>query len=142
MLITIVVFFVVLSLLVFVHELGHFWVAKKCGLIPEEFGFGFPPRAIGYYKDKEGKWKKVVGSKSPDDAADTIYSLNWVPIGGFVKLGEDEIAAEGANHFNNKSIWQRALILFAGVFMNFLLAAVLSALYSLSSPPWNIIIGL
>lgn len=125
MLITIIVFFLVLSILVFAHELGHFWVAKKCGLIPEEFGFGFPPRAIGYYKSKEGKWKKLVGSKQAEDAADTIYSLNWVPIGGFVKLGEDEEAGDNPNHFNNKPIWQRALILLAGVSMNFILAAVI-----------------
>ena len=87
MFLTIVVFLVVLSLLVFVHEFGHFWVAKKCGLIPEEFGFGMPPRFMGFYKDKNGKWKKVFGKKDPDDAADTIYSINWLPLGGFVKLG-------------------------------------------------------
>ncbi|HOZ56236.1 MAG: Regulator of sigma-W protease RasP [Parcubacteria group bacterium ADurb.Bin316] len=127
MFLTIVVFIAVLSLLVFVHELGHFWVAKRFGLIPEEFGFGYPPRAVGYYKNKEGKWQKVFGNKPVNDASDTVYSINWVPIGGFVKLGEDDVAEAGANHFNNKPIWQRAAILFAGVFMNFLLAAFLFA---------------
>lgn len=123
---TILIFLIVLSLLVFVHELGHFWVAKKCGLKPEEFGFGFPPRAIGFYKDTAGKWKKVHGGEKPADAADTIYSLNWFPLGGFVKLGEDEDPEDkNANHFNNKPIWQRALILVAGVTMNFLLAVIL-----------------
>ncbi len=125
MFLTIIVFIVILSVLVFVHELGHFWVARKCGLIPEEFGFGYPPRAVGFYKNKEGKWCKLFGNNQAIDAADTIYSINWVPIGGFVKLGEDEVAKEDANHFNNKPIWQRAAILFAGVFMNFILAAVL-----------------
>lgn len=177
MLLTIVVFFLILSLLVFVHEFGHFWVAKKCGLIPEEFGFGYPPRAIGWQKltgekiekvsEKENievkitdtkmsdgtdvieeivtdkikeidrivptsRWRIIKGNAIPEPVdgmrANTIYSINWVPIGGFVKLGEDDVVATDANHFNNKKIWQRAAILFAGVFMNFLLAAVLFAI--------------
>jgi len=120
------VFIGVLSVLVFVHELGHFWVAKWTGLKPAEFGWGFPPRAFGFYKTKEGKWKHVIGSKDVDDADDTIYSVNWLPIGGFVKLGEDDEPEDSkANHFNNKAIWQRALILVAGVTMNIVLAAVL-----------------
>lgn len=123
---TIFVFIGVLSVLVFVHELGHFWVAKWTGLKPAEFGWGFPPRAFGFYKTKEGKWKHVIGSKDVDDADDTIYSVNWLPIGGFVKLGEDDEPEDSkANHFNNKAIWQRALILVAGVTMNIVLAAVL-----------------
>jgi regulator of sigma E protease len=122
---TFVVFILVLSLLVFVHELGHFWTAKKCGLKPEEFGFGFPPRAIGAYKNKENKWSVVKGKNEPDDAIDTIYSLNWIPIGGFVKLGEDDDPGDNPNHFNSKPIYQRFLILVAGVTMNILLAVVL-----------------
>lgn len=122
---TLVVFISVLSLLVFVHEFGHFWTAKKCGLRPDEFGFGFPPRAIGVYKNKEDKWAIVKGKKDPDDAIDTIYSLNWIPIGGFVKLGEDDDPGDNPNHFNSKPIYQRAIILSAGVTMNILLAAVL-----------------
>jgi regulator of sigma E protease len=174
MLLTIVVFFIVLSILVFVHELGHFWVAKKCGLTPEEFGFGYPPRAIGWQKLKGEKlekvsetenvevriadtelspgteliektvidakkevdrlvpftkWRTIKGNAIPEPVegmqADTIYSINWVPIGGFVKLGEDDVVDADANHFNNRPIWQRALILFAGVFMNYVLAAVI-----------------
>jgi regulator of sigma E protease len=122
---TIIVFVLVLSLLVFAHELGHFWVAKKFGLIPKEFGFGFPPRAFGIYKDKEGKWKKVRGSKEVEDAADTVYSINYVPIGGFVALGEDDEADNDPNHFNSKPAYQRAAILLAGVTMNIILAACL-----------------
>ncbi|TSC53884.1 MAG: membrane-associated zinc metalloprotease [Microgenomates group bacterium LiPW_16] len=73
MLLTLIVFLAVLSLLVFVHEFGHFLAAKKFGIRVEEFGFGLPPRALSI---KRGK---------------TIYSINWLPIGGFVKLyGEDE----------------------------------------------------
>jgi len=128
MLLTIVVFIVVLSILVFVHELGHFWVAKRFGLKPEEFGFGFPPRAWGFYKTKEGTWKVVKGSKEVTDADDTIYSVNWFPLGGFVKLGEDDEPGKNPYHFNNRPIWQRGAILLAGVTMNVILAAVLLSL--------------
>lgn len=125
MLLTIITFLLVLSLLVFVHEFGHFWVARRFGLKPKEFGIGFPPRAIGYYKNHEGKWKTVKGSKDPVDADDTIYSINWLPLGGFVNLAEDEEAGDDPNHFSKKPVWQRATILLAGVTMNVLLAAVL-----------------
>ncbi|MEA3464214.1 MAG: RIP metalloprotease RseP [Patescibacteria group bacterium] len=125
MFLTIITFILVLSLLVFVHELGHFWVARRFGLKPKEFGFGFPPRAWGIYKSKDGKWKKVRGSGEVADAADTIYSVNWIPMGGFVNIGEDEEASDDPNHFTNKPIWQRAIILSAGVAMNIVLAAVL-----------------
>ena len=124
MFLTIFTFIAVLSVIVFAHELGHFWTAKKFGLIPEEFGFGLPPRVMGWYKNKEGKWCTVKGSKTPTDAADTIYSLNWLPMGGFVKLGEDDgVVDSSKNHFHNKPIWQRAVILLAGVTMNIILAA-------------------
>lgn len=83
------------------------------------------PRAFGYYKDKEGKWKKVKGSQDPEDAADTIYSINWLPIGGFVDLSEDEEGGDDPSHFSNKPVWQRAAILLAGVTMNMILAVVL-----------------
>lgn len=125
MLSTIIIFILVLSVLVFVHELGHFWTARKFGLKPKEFGFGFPPRAIGFYKNIEGKWKKVRGSKDVDDAADTIYSINWLPLGGFVSLGEDEAESDDPNHFVNQKPWKRSIILSAGVTMNVVLAAVL-----------------
>jgi regulator of sigma E protease len=125
MLLTIITFIIVLSILVFAHELGHFWVARKCGVRAKEFGFGFPPRAFGIYKNKEGKWRKVLGGKQVEDAADTVYSINWIPLGGFVNLGEDEEGGDDPNHFANKKIWQRASMISAGVVMNIILAAVL-----------------
>lgn len=125
MLLTLVTFILVLSVLVFVHELGHFLVARKFGVRAEEFGIGFPPRAFGIYKNKNGKWKKIIGNKQVDDAADTIYSINWFPLGGFVKLGEDEEGGNDPNHFTNKKIWQRVSIISAGVAMNIVLAAIL-----------------
>ncbi|MEA3398600.1 MAG: RIP metalloprotease RseP [Patescibacteria group bacterium] len=125
MLLTIVVFIVLLSVLIFVHEFGHFWVARRCGLKPREFGFGFPPRVWGIYKDINGKWKTVKGRKTVEDASDTIYSVNMVPLGGFVQLGEDEEGGSDPNHFSNRPIWQRMAIILAGVTMNVVLAAVL-----------------
>lgn len=129
---TILAFIGVLVVLVLVHELGHFVVAKRAGITVQEFGVGFPPR-IG----------SVVWHG-------TRYSLNWIPLGGFVKmLGKDDgveadkmrerglseaaidKAMEGA--FNRKPIWVRIAVLLAGVVMNFVLGAVLFAV-ALSLP--------
>ncbi len=103
-------FVLILSVLVFIHELGHFSAAKKFGIKVDEFGMGIPPRA----------WGKQIG--------ETLYSLNWLPLGGFVKIrGEDmdEYDPNDQRNFMNKPAWQRAIVLFAGVFMNFILAFVL-----------------
>ena len=71
---TAIIFIIVLSVIIFVHELGHFVMAKRAGMKVEEFGFGFPPRIWGY---------------KPKDS-ETVYSINWIPFGGFVKkLGGD-----------------------------------------------------
>lgn len=107
--ITILVFIGVLGVLVLAHELGHFISAKKSGVKVEEFGFGLPPRIWGK-KGKDG----------------IIYSLNWIPIGGFVKLkGEDSSSDNDADSFANQSGRKRAIILSAGVIMNVILAYVL-----------------
>ncbi len=126
MLLTIITFILVLSVLVFAHELGHFMMARKFGVRAEEFGFGFPPRAFGVYKNNNGQWKFVWGSKKVADSPGTVYSINWLPLGGFVKIkgenGEDEKAADS---FASRPIYQRAIMLSAGVVMNIILAAVL-----------------
>lgn len=125
MLLTIIVFLLILGILIFVHELGHFVTAKKLGIKVEEFGFGFPPRMFGIYKDKKGKWKKVFGGKKAK-AENTIYSINWLPLGGFVKIfGEEGEGKENPESFASKPVWKRSLVLAAGVFMNFVLAAIL-----------------
>jgi len=111
---------------VFVHEWGHFFVARKLGVKSEEFGFGFPPRIIGVYKNKKGKWSMAKGKKKVEDAQDTVYSLNWIPLGGFVKIkGEDGENEKDKDSFAGKKAWKRAAILSAGVSMNLVLAAVL-----------------
>ncbi len=105
---TILLFVVILSVLVFVHEFGHFVMAKKMGMHVEEFGFGFPPRLWGI-------------KKGP-----TVYSINWIPLGGFVKIkGESGDLRDHADSFASKPAWQRLTVLVAGVAMNMLLAASL-----------------
>jgi len=113
MLITAIVFIAILSLLVLVHELGHFYTARKFGVKVEEFGFGFPPKLFGYKSKKTG----------------IVYSLNWIPLGGFVKIkGEDGENREDQDSFSFRKIWKRIVILSAGVFMNLVLACVLLSL--------------
>ena len=124
MIVTILIFLAVLSILVFVHELGHFLVAKRSGMKVHEFGFGFPPRAFGIQK-VEGKWRFVWGHKDTK-TDDTVYSVNWIPLGGFVKImGEDNDTAKDPQSFVNKPFWNRFATLIAGVVMNFLLAGIL-----------------
>ncbi len=125
MLTTAIIFILVLSLLVFVHELGHFWTAKKLGVRSDEFGFGFPPRIWGIYKSKDNKWKQVYGNKKPNDAIDTIYSLNLIPLGGFVKIKGENGENTDKDSFASKPIWKRFAILSAGVIMNVALTAFL-----------------
>jgi len=113
MFLTIVVFILILGLLIFVHELGHFILAKRAGIKVEEFGFGFPPRIFGIKK------------------GETIYSLNLLPLGGFVKIYGEDGEKSGSSKkdekraFYNKPISTRAVILVAGVTMNLVLAAFL-----------------
>ncbi len=133
MLLTLIAFIFILSVLVIIHEAGHFFTAKFFGIKVEEFGFGFPPRVFGI---KRGE---------------TIYSINWLPIGGFVKLyGEDEAGGgkitlpnktdhkatqeELKRAFYARPAWQRALVILNGVIMNTVLAIVIYYIFlSLSS---------
>lgn len=120
---TILIFVVLLGLLVFVHELGHFLTAIRNGIRVDEFGFGFPPRILGIVKDETtGKYRFVWGSKEMPSGK-TVYSLNWIPLGGFVKIaGEDGHDTSDPESFAGKSAWVRIKVLGAGVAMNFLFA--------------------
>jgi len=102
---------VIFVLLIVVHELGHFLVAKLTGVKVEEFGVGYPPRAFLL-----GRW------------GGTEYTLNWLPFGGFVRLyGEDESGERGKGSLHDSSRGVQAAILVAGVAMNALLAWALFA---------------
>lgn len=142
MIITIIIFILVLSVLVFTHESGHFFTARKFGVRADEFGLGFPPRAIGVYKDAKGKWRKILGNRDIETLegdeipSDTVYSLNWLPIGGFVKIkGENGDDRDEKDSFGAQKIWQRTIILAAGVIMNVILAfAIFSACFMIGAP--------
>ncbi len=106
--ITALIFIAVLGILVLVHEYGHFVMARRAGMKVEEFGFGFPPRLFGIKK------------------GETIYSINWIPFGGFVKiLGEDGDLRDDPRSFGSKSIFARLKVVVAGVVMNLLFAIIL-----------------
>lgn len=122
----VILFIVILSVLVFVHEAGHFFTARRNGMRVDEFGFGFPPRAGGVVKDAQtGKWKFVWGNPKKR-YENTVYSINWIPLGGFVKIkGEDGSRKGDTDSFASKSAWARIKVLGAGVAMNFVLAWVL-----------------
>jgi len=109
MITTVAIFLIVLGLLVFVHEFGHFISAKKMGMRVEELGFGFPPK-LWSKKGKDG----------------VNYTVNWIPLGGYCKIkGEDGENRTDPDSFGSKKPWRRAIVLIAGVLMNFLLCAVL-----------------
>ena len=105
---TIVLFLLILGVIVFFHELGHFVMAKLYNVKVEEFALGFPPKIFGVKK------------------GETEYRLNWVPLGGYCKIvGEDGEEKENPRSFGSRSIFQRFQIISAGVLMNFFLAFVI-----------------
>ena len=107
--ITVFLFILILGGLVIVHELGHFFTARLSKVRVLEFGVGFPPRA------------KVLRSKG-----ETLYTLNWLPIGGFVKLeGEDGTDVDDPRSFSHQGLARKLTILIAGVAMNVLVAFVI-----------------
>ncbi len=137
MFLTIIAFIVILGVLIMAHELGHFVTARIFKTRVYEFGFGFPPRVVGVYKDKDGKRKWVWGKKfKADQASNTVYSLNLIPVGGFVQIkGENATEIKEPDSFGAKKIWQRAIMLSAGVFMNVILCAVLLAIcFNIGAP--------
>lgn len=116
-LLTILIFIIIIGLLVFVHELGHFIMAKRAGMGVEEFGFGFPPRIFGI---KRGE---------------TTYSVNWIPLGGFVKILGENGDSTDPRAFGSKKFWPRFAVLFAGVTMNVIFAWILISIAMMSGLP-------
>jgi len=153
----------VLGVLVFVHELGHFLSAKWAGIHVEEFGMGFPPALVSIRRRERGGWE-VLWFRQGRDQGDTdtqnpfhgvsggvrdtkrpyratLYSLNLLPIGGFVRMpGEtgdavDEYGKYDPDSFAAKSAGKRIIVLCAGVFMNLVLAFILFTIaYSVGEP--------
>lgn len=104
--------------LVVLHELGHAIVAKRNGVKVEEFGIGFPPKA----------WSRRLRNG-------TIFSLNWLPLGGFVRLKGEHDAAEGPGTYGGATTWVKAKILLAGVFVNWITAVLIFTIIALVGMP-------
>lgn len=100
----------ILGVLIFLHELGHFVMARRAGVRVEEFGFGLPPRIVGIQR------------------GDTLYSLNWLPIGGFVRVHGEDGKSFAPDSMQVKTARQRAGFLAAGSAMNFITAFVIVVL--------------
>jgi regulator of sigma E protease len=109
---------IVLVVLVVLHELGHAIAAMKSGVVVEEFGVGFPPKA----------WSKKLKNK-------ILLSINWLPLGGFVKLQGENDSASGKGDYGAASYWSKTKILFAGVVMNWLTSIVIFTILALSGMP-------
>ncbi len=123
---TFLIFFLLLGALILAHEFGHFIVAIRSGIKAEEFGFGFPPRLFGIVRDDRTGKHRIVFGDADVTSRHTIYSINWIPFGGFVRMkGEDSIALLEPDSFASKSAGTRIAVLSAGVIMNFLLAWVI-----------------
>ena len=131
---TIVSFVIVIGLLILIHELGHFFVARWCGVGVERFSIGFGPVLL--------RWR----------GKETEYCLSVIPMGGYVKMmGEEDNPLEGgggttydpAKAFAKKPLWARFLIVFAGPGMNLVLAALIFAvvLGTLGRPVWPPVVG-
>lgn len=123
---SIIIFIIILLVLVLVHEFGHFFSAKKFGIRVDEFGFGFPPKLFS--------WKK----------GETEYSLNLLPIGGFVKIfgenpdEENTSGPDASRSFVNKPKYKQAIVLFAGIFANLILAWLLFSFSFMSGLPTSV----
>lgn len=124
----IVIVIIGISFLILVHEFGHFLAAKSFGLLVEEFGFGFPPKIFS---------KKI---------GETVYSLNLLPFGGFVKIyGEtpQSGAMDRLRSFSHQSAGKRILVILAGVLMNFIFGwLIISSVYIIGVPRSLVITGL
>ena len=118
LLIGILIGLIILVVLVVVHELGHAIVASRNGIIVDEFGIGLPPKA----------WSKKLKNG-------TIFSINWLLIGGFVKLKGEYDESRGEGEYGSASFWQKTKVLFAGVFFNILFACLIVSALALMGLP-------
>ena len=149
----IIIGFLILMLLVVAHEFGHFIAAKRNGVVVEEFGIGFPPRAKAWIKNPEyEKWKKAKKQgKEPDrkpkkwlklaksewgkPQKTLIFSINLLPIGGFCSMKGESDSDERPGSFGAASLWAKTKILFAGVTMNWLAAFIILSVLAATGMP-------
>lgn len=156
----VVIGLIVLMILVICHEFGHFIASRRNGVNVLEFGIGFPPRAIAWIKDpKTHKWRrfkksewdkgsitKTVGiDKENSKTAGTsdkkifqdglVFSLNWIPIGGFCQMDGESAEDSRPGTFGRASFWKKTKILFAGVTMNWLVAFIVLTILAWTGMP-------
>ncbi len=132
----VIVGLLVLMTLVTAHEFGHFIMARRNGIRVLEFGICFPPRAVAWVKDpKTKKWKKIPrsGWKKPQEGL--IFSLNWLPIGGFCQMDGESASDTREGTFGKASFWSKTKILFGGVTMNWLVAIVIFTILAWTGMP-------
>lgn len=125
---------IILMLLVIAHELGHFIMARKNGVKVNEFGIGFPPRAIAWIK-KGGKWTKLPKSEWNKPQDSLVLSLNYLPIGGFCAMDGESDADKRKGTFGAASFWGKTKILFGGVLMNWLVAIIILTILAFTGMP-------
>lgn len=128
----------ILMFLVIAHEFGHFIIARRNGVKVNEFGIGFPPRAIAWQKGQDGKWHKLPKSKwpKPDETPSSlILSLNWLPIGGFCAMDGESDADTKKGTFGAASFKSKTKILFGGVMMNWIVAFVIFTILAFTGMP-------
>lgn len=142
----VIVGILILMLLVVAHEFGHFIMARKNGVTVKEFGIGFPPRMVAWVKKpteatengqktKKTKWVKIPKSDWDKPQKSPVFSLNFLPIGGFCSLDGESDADTKKGTLGAASFWQKTKILFGGVLMNWLVAAVLLTVLAFTGMP-------
>ena len=145
----VIIGFVILMLLVVAHEFGHFIAARRNGVEVEEFGIGFPPRAVAWLKNPEydkwkksgrkgkrpKKWLKFPRSEWDKNQNSLIFSINYLPIGGFCQMKGESDSDKRPHSFGQANLWQKTKILFAGVTMNWLVAWIILSVLSVTGMP-------
>lgn len=133
---------VILMLLVVAHEFGHFMMARRNGVKVNEFGIGFPPRMIAWTKkeveingEKRLKWIRIPKEEWKDKQDGLVFSLNWLPIGGFCSMDGESAADKRKGTFGASSFWAKTKILFGGVAMNWLVAFVILTILAFTGMP-------
>lgn len=121
---TVLIFLVVIVLLVVSHELGHFFAAKFFGIRVDEFGIGIPPKIFGVQR------------------GETLYTLNALPFGGFVRIFGEESDVDDPRSFSAKGFWPRTFIVAAGVIANLVVAYVIFSFIAwYGTPRYSVMIG-
>lgn len=150
----VIVGFLILMGLVVAHEFGHFIAARRNGVVVEEFGIGFPPRAVAWVKNPEyEKWKKDKKAGKADKKSrpkkwlrfpksewgkkqkTLIFSINYLPIGGFCAMKGESDSDTTPHSFGTATLWGKTKILFAGVAMNWLAAFVILTILAWTGMP-------